>query len=93
MSRHYDFAPAHRAAGMCSYSELARRIAVREDTVWKWVSRGRIPELAADRLAVALGLHPFDIWTEWFDVPLERLEYEAMDNAARQRCRRKARKS
>jgi lambda repressor-like predicted transcriptional regulator len=35
--------------------------------VQKWRERG-VTVLAADDLAVALGLHPVEVWPEWYEI-------------------------
>lgn len=48
---------------------LARQLGVTERTLRRLAVRGRLRSDSADRLAVALGHHPSEIWSEWF--PLE----------------------
>ena len=46
---------------------FARRCGVNHSTMLRdW--RGGLTDVAADRAACALGLHPVLIWTEWADV-------------------------
>jgi hypothetical protein len=33
--------------------------------VHRWNRAGGVPEVSADRVAVALGLHPINIWPNW----------------------------
>lgn len=35
-------------------------------------------DVQADRLAIALGKHPFDLWPEWFDAPADACDCGAM---------------
>lgn len=38
-------------------------------TLYKWMQNDvKINEWAADRYAVRMGLHPSEIWTDWFDI-------------------------
>jgi len=38
-------------------------------TLYKWMQNDvKISEWAADRYAIKLGLHPSEIWTDWFDL-------------------------
>ena len=38
-------------------------------TLYKWMQNDvKINEWAADRYAIRLGLHPSEIWTDWFDI-------------------------
>lgn len=38
-------------------------------TLYKWIQNDvQISEWAADKYAIKLGLHPSEIWTDWFDV-------------------------
>lgn len=46
---------------------LARVLGIDDRTVVYWKRHGLGPE-AADRLAIALGRHPGDIWPEWWDL-------------------------
>jgi plasmid maintenance system antidote protein VapI len=48
-------------------SDLAARIGVDRRTLQRLVSRRRLRSDAADRIAIAFGRHPFEIWPEWFD--------------------------
>lgn len=47
-------------AHMAAYAE------VHDSTFRLWCVKGQLPRLAADRVAVALGMHPSEIWPEWF---------------------------
>ena len=48
---------------------LCRRAGVHHRSFLRWVERGDLPPAAADRLAVALGLHPVLVWPdEWLTV-------------------------
>lgn len=45
--------------------EVARNAALPLRTVVRWAKDG-IPRERADQLAVALGAHPSEIWSNWF---------------------------
>lgn len=45
---------------------LARLAGVTSRTVQRWVQDGGVPELHADRIAIAAGLHPAFIWPDWY---------------------------
>lgn len=45
-------------------SALARALGCAHEQVSRWRSNG-LPLDAADRLAVALGLHPVEVWPDW----------------------------
>lgn len=49
-------------------SALARALGRDVAQVNKWVQHG-VPLYSADRIAIALGRHPFEIWPEWFSLP------------------------
>jgi lambda repressor-like predicted transcriptional regulator len=49
-------------------SALARVLDRDVAQVGKWVHDG-VPLYSADRIAVALGRHPVEIWPEWFSLP------------------------
>jgi hypothetical protein len=48
-------------------SGLARALGCNTGQVGKWRQRG-VTLLSADRIAVALGLHPVEVWPEWYAV-------------------------
>jgi lambda repressor-like predicted transcriptional regulator len=50
-----------------STTHLAALLALDRRTLQRLSSRPYIRRDAADRLAVALGRHPSEIWVEWFD--------------------------
>lgn len=50
-----------------SISALARALGRDYAQVQKWSSDG-VPERSADRIAVAVGLHPVDVWPDWYEV-------------------------
>ena len=53
-----------------SVVDLARRLGIDRRTVQRVFTRDWLRSDAADRLAVALGHHPFEIWDSWFaDIP------------------------
>jgi len=55
------FSSGTKVAVMASALETDRR------TVYQWIDSGtQISEWAADRYAVKLGLHPSEIWDDWF---------------------------
>ena len=56
---------------------LAERAGVTLRTVVRWVAAGGVPERFADIAATRNGLHPGDLWSEWWDVPIEAQEVSA----------------
>ena len=53
-----------------SVVDLARHLGIDRRTVQRVFTRDWLRSDAADRLAIALGSHPFEIWDSWFsDVP------------------------
>jgi len=53
-----------------SVSCLAQALGRQRAQVQKW-RRDGVPLCSADRLAVAVGCHPVEIWPEWYDVSEE----------------------
>lgn len=49
-------------------SDLARTIGIDRAQVQRWKRVGLTPP-AADRVAIALGHHPFELWPDWYDEP------------------------
>ena len=49
---------------VCRIAELA---GVSRRTVIRWAANG-LDIYTADRVACAIGLHPWHIWTEWYDI-------------------------
>lgn len=45
---------------------LAEVLRVDRSTLYRVLSRDRLRSDTADRIAVALGRHPFELWPEWF---------------------------
>jgi lambda repressor-like predicted transcriptional regulator len=43
---------------------LARRTGMSLRTIGRWCDNG-VPYEASDRLAVALGYHPLELWPDW----------------------------
>lgn len=70
------------ARGVNTGEQIATVCGVKRPAVVKWLKRGLTP-WTADRVAVAVGLHPSIIWPEWNAwVPRTRDE---MDRASRNR--------
>ena len=59
--------PLFDAAETTTVLELARLTDIPARTIHRWMNAG-ISDRQADRVAVALGLHPSLIWTDWFDI-------------------------
>lgn len=70
--RKYPWEPlwAFAVGRRLSMSELARRVGSASDgrELYRWREAGGVPEAAADRVAVALGVLPDAIWPEWHEV-------------------------
>lgn len=45
---------------------LAEVLRVDRSTLYRVLSRDRLRYDTADRIAVALGRHPYELWPEWF---------------------------
>jgi lambda repressor-like predicted transcriptional regulator len=52
-----------------SICAIADNIGVDRDTLHRLFTRDRLRWDAADRIAVALGYHPCQLWPEWFEFP------------------------
>ncbi|NNF70332.1 MAG: helix-turn-helix domain-containing protein [Acidimicrobiia bacterium] len=61
----WPLAPLLASAGNPPVAQLARQVGVATRTVWRWQLRG-LTDTQADRAAVALGLHPANIWDHWY---------------------------
>lgn len=57
--------PSDRTVRTLCDGELAAYIGVSRETVCRWKAGRRITTLVADRTAIALGLHPLNIWPDW----------------------------
>lgn len=54
----------------CRAPSLAEAAQVSRRTVHRWIKDG-IPYWTADRVAIALGRHPVEVWPEWYGVDPE----------------------
>ena len=76
--QYVDFEPleewlTQNVEGMGNYAEggLASVLSKPQAAVYfRARAAGRLTVLAADKLAIALGAHPFQIWPNWFDLAL-----------------------
>lgn len=59
-----------------SFSAMARTLGLECTQVVRWRDRG-IPVEWADRAAVFLGLHPVEVWADWYSLPQEPLDQAA----------------
>jgi hypothetical protein len=50
---------------------LARALGCEHSQVNRWHTHG-LPLDSADRLAVSLGLHPVEVWPDWYRLTQER---------------------
>lgn len=51
-------------------NEIARRIGSDRRELYRWREAGGVPETAADRVAVKLGVTPCAIWPAWHEIGL-----------------------
>lgn len=61
--------PFDDLAGLVPHEDnghLARQLGVSSRTVVRYRRRRHLSELVADRLAVAAGFHPGNVWPQWF---------------------------
>ena len=55
-----------------SHTNIAEILDIGRSTVYKWIQHQiRFNMYEADRYAIKLGLHPCEIWDEWFTTELE----------------------
>lgn len=76
--------------GGYSVEIFARQCGVNFTTAGQWRIRGHIPRDAADGVAVALGLHPVQLWPEWLTDGLA--EADRFDSEPRVREQDRARR-
>lgn len=57
----------------------------------RWRAAGEIPEAAADRMAVAMGMHPGDIWAGWHAIILAEQDARRREMAAARKRRARGR--
>jgi hypothetical protein len=65
--KRWPIQPLFDAAKTTQVFELAYLTGIPARTIHRWMHAG-ISDHQADRAAIALGLHPSLIWTEWFDI-------------------------
>lgn len=55
-----------------SHISIGSALGVGRSTVYKWIQRQvRFNAYEADYYAIKLGLHPCEIWDDWFTIGLE----------------------
>ena len=64
-ARRFSFEDLARLVDESSAAELAERLRISARTVHRYRHRG-LTVLQADRLAVAAGFHPAEIWPDWY---------------------------
>lgn len=52
-------------SGGLSPNDIATVTGMSRRTIYRWVLRDAIPVRFTDRCAVALGLHPINVWLDW----------------------------
>lgn len=69
--------------------QLAERTGMAKRTLNRWKERGSLPERSADRVAVALGVLPGEIWPWYLEdaVEEERARLRALEAGRRRRYR------
>lgn len=60
-----------------SLCELAARIGLPKRTLHRVLSAMRLRWDIADRVAIALGHHPCEVWPEWFDLADDQIKENA----------------
>jgi lambda repressor-like predicted transcriptional regulator len=58
-------------AGEINWRQLATRAGVNERRIWRAIAAGGASDELADRIAIACGLHPANVWPSWFDDAIE----------------------
>lgn len=76
------FANASRYFDVFSNQQLARLCDVSVRQVCRWAAAGGLSPIQADRAAGALGLHPFDIWPDWYEATADGLAPARQETAA-----------
>lgn len=64
--RRFPVAALLVASGAASVTELAKDCQMTRRQMCRYVAAG-VPESRADAIAVRLGLHPGEVWAEWFE--------------------------
>ena len=55
-----------------NHTNIAEILDIGRSTIYKWIDRQiRFNVYEADRYAIKLGLHPCEIWDDWFTLGLE----------------------
>lgn len=60
-----------------SLCELALTIGLPKRTLHRVLASVRLRWDIADRVAIALGHHPCEVWTEWFDLAHDQIKENA----------------
>jgi lambda repressor-like predicted transcriptional regulator len=88
MADYFDAEPARalllaraRQAGI-SICELALTLGLPKRTLHRVLSSTRLRWDIADRVAIALGHHPCELWPTWFDLAHEAANDEIKENAS-----------
>ena len=72
MTTHWPYRARWVAAGRPDAGRAARSYRVSRRTIYRWQRYG-LSHRAADRAAIALGLHPISVWPDWQSVEAELL--------------------
>lgn len=62
--RRLPFAPLEQTVGAPNTCRLAMVLGVHPRQVYRWRSYG-VTEVQADELAIAVGVHPAEVWPDW----------------------------
>jgi hypothetical protein len=62
----FGLAPLQDALGHPTHAMIAELAGVKRATVAQWTQRG-LSAFQADRVAVAVGMHPAEVWADWWD--------------------------
>ncbi len=64
--RRYSADALRRALHFANISEFARAVEVDRAQMSRYMRDG-FPPLAADTIAIRVGLHPSEVWPDWFE--------------------------
>ena len=64
---HLPFAALEAAAGRENLLVLAAALGSDTATLYRYRNQG-VPVFTADRLAVKLGMHPCQVWPDWYEI-------------------------
>ena len=73
MTGHWAYRPLWVAGGRPDAGRAARSYGVSRRTIYRWQRHG-LSDRAADQAAIAVGLHPANVWPNWQDIQAQTLQ-------------------